>query len=193
VGLLVAIHTAVAAVSAVLFGRVGRRNNKGRILQLGSLCFAAVAFPFLLQPNFSRWNWGSLIAVYSLEGVGRATFEGTLKAVYADFFPYEKEGAFASLILQYGLASSAAYFSANSFSCGQPAKYCVAYRDGTLHDVAAFSTTVTVIAVAALVGFWRASCLATDPPAPGRDITVSRKTYQTVSAADRSLSLPEMA
>ena len=49
------------------------------------------------------------LIVYSLHGVGRATFEGTLKATFADYFPYEKEGAFANIILQNGLSGAIGY------------------------------------------------------------------------------------
>jgi hypothetical protein len=46
-------------------------------------------------------NYGCpwLVAIYSLHGMGRATFEGTLKATFADYFPQEKECAFANIIL----------------------------------------------------------------------------------------------
>jgi hypothetical protein len=44
-----------------------------------------------------------------MQGIGRATFEGTLKATFADFFSYEKEGAFANIILQNGLAGAVGY------------------------------------------------------------------------------------
>ena len=39
----------------------------------------------------------------------RATFEGTLKATFADYFSYEKEGAFANIILQNGLSGAIGY------------------------------------------------------------------------------------
>ena len=39
----------------------------------------------------------------------RATFEGTLKATFADYFSYEKEGAFANIILQNGLSGAVGY------------------------------------------------------------------------------------
>merc|ERR1712071_751571 len=50
------------------------------------------------------------IMVYSFQGLGRATYESTLRAEFADMFPLEKEGAFANIILQNGLSSTLGYF-----------------------------------------------------------------------------------
>jgi hypothetical protein len=46
---------------------------------------------------------------FSLFSMGRSTFEGTLKATFADYFSYEKEGAFANIILQNGLSGAIGY------------------------------------------------------------------------------------
>jgi MFS family permease len=64
-------------------------------------------FNILMFPPF---HCSTLIRLSSLQGIGRATFEGTLKATFADFFSYEKEGAFGNIILQNGLAGAIGYF-----------------------------------------------------------------------------------
>lgn len=64
---------------------------------------------FILVPNATDWGWLGLLFVYSLMGIGRATFEGTLKAAFADYFPYEREGAFANITVQNGLCGSIGY------------------------------------------------------------------------------------
>ena len=68
-----------------------------------------VVLPFLIWPNAKDWGWSSLAMIYTLHGTGRATFEGTLKATFADYFAYEKEGAFANIILQNGLSGAIGY------------------------------------------------------------------------------------
>jgi MFS family permease len=93
----------------LVFGRLGSKTGKGPILILGAMCFFGVVFPFVVQPNASQYSWPVLVAIYSLHGTGRATFEGTLKATFADFFPQEREGAFANIILQNGLAGALGY------------------------------------------------------------------------------------
>lgn len=160
VGLLVAVHGTVAAAASLLFGRISAvTGRKGPILVVGLVCFASVAIPFLIQPDLQAWNWKLLLFVYSAEGIGRATFEGTLKAVFADYFSYEKEGAFANIILQDGLASSVAYYLSFQMKCSATSMYCIQYRDGSYHDLLGFGTIVIVVSIVGMLGFWRASYL----------------------------------
>lgn len=144
---------------SLVFGRVSQKTGKGPILVLGALCFLAVVLPFIIVPNMEQWGWFPLVVVYSLHGTGRATFEGTLKATFADYFPYEKEGAFANIILQNGLSSAIGYVLTFSLLCSEPSSYCVEYKDGNFHDVLTFELLVVVSAALAIVGFWRASSL----------------------------------
>jgi hypothetical protein len=118
-----------------------------------------VALPFLLQPNLTAWTFPSLILVYSFEGVGRATFEGTLKATFADYFAYEKEGAYANIILQNGLSSSVAYYLSFQMTCQSKSSYCIEYQDGSLHNLLGYGSLVVFISLAAIVGYWRSSYL----------------------------------
>jgi MFS family permease len=169
--LLVALHGTVAALASLCFGSpfMASHVGNGPILVLGAVCFGAVALPFLLQPQFDQWNWTMLIVIYSFQGIGRATFEGTLKAIFADFFSYEKEGAFANIILQNGVSSSVAYVLSFSLTCKAATRqdestnpYCVKYRDGSYHDVFSFALIVVGTSVVAVLGYWRASVLHAD-------------------------------
>lgn len=110
VGILTAWLSIVAAAMSIVFAHVAKAHGKGVVLVTGSICFAWVALPFLLQPDLHRWSRFWMFFVYAMQGTGRATFEGTLKALFADFFPDEKEGAFAGIVIQvdYGNASSPA-------------------------------------------------------------------------------------
>lgn len=159
VGGLSALVAIVAAVASLGLSSVAQRYGKGIILVGGALCFLGVAFPFLLQPNTARWGWIGLIIVYSLQGLGRATFESTLKALFADYFSYEKEGAFANIILQNGLFSAVGYVLSFRLVCKEESRYCVRYSDGSLHNVGLFEGLVVVSAIFAIVGYWQASAL----------------------------------
>jgi len=159
VGLLVAIHGSVAAIGSLAFARLSPYIGKGPILMFGAISFSCVAFPFLVRPDIQSWTWPLLVLVYGVEGVGRATFEGTLKAQFGDYFAYEKEGAFANIILQNGLASSIAYVLSFTMTCSTPSTYCIRYRDGSLHDLLSYGSLVVVTGVVAVFGFWRASYL----------------------------------
>jgi hypothetical protein len=117
VGILTSTVSVVAAVMSLLFGKIGAssgsnnggNNSNGIILMLGALCFGGVVLPFVFQPDAAHYGWWSLLGVYALHGTGRATFEGTLRSTFADYFSYEKEGAFANIILQNGIASGIGY------------------------------------------------------------------------------------
>jgi MFS family permease len=86
VGLLVAIHVGAAAVCSVVFAYLAKYTGKGPILIGGAVTFAFVALPFLVPPDRSKWTWLSISWIYVLQGIGRATFEGPFKALFAHYF-----------------------------------------------------------------------------------------------------------
>lgn len=151
--------SAIAAVMSLVFGRVSLRWGKGPVLNFGAICFFMVAFPFVAFPDLERWTWPFLVGIYTLHGTGRATFEGTLKATFADYFGYEKEGAFANIILQNGLSSAIGYVLTLSLLCKEKSAYCIPYQDGKFHDVLTFEILILVFAIIAILGHWRASVL----------------------------------
>jgi MFS family permease len=159
VGGLSALVAAVAAVMSLVLAPVAQKCGKGPVLVGGALCFFGVAFPFVVQPDAANWGWGGLIMVYTLQGMGRATFESTLKATFADYFSYEKEGAFANIILQNGLSSAIGYILSFRLLCEKRSKYCVEFSDGSLHNVLSFELLVIMSVIFAIGGLWRASIL----------------------------------
>ncbi len=107
VGILTSTVSVVAAIMSLLFGKLGKNNEI--VLTLGALCFGGVVLPFVFQPDASHYTWLALVVVYALHGTGRATFEGAWRSTFADYFSYEKEGAFANIILQNGIATGIGY------------------------------------------------------------------------------------
>ena len=61
---------------------------------------------------------GTLVLCYMLQGVGRACYEGTNKALYADLFPHDSEAAFSNSVLANGAASAIGFFMFPSFTNG---------------------------------------------------------------------------
>jgi len=159
IGVLTSWTAFTAALMSLIFGRLARNTGKSPILILGAICFLMVVLPFLVEPDAHSYSWWSLLFVYTMQGVGRATFEGTLKATFADFFAYEKEGAFANIILQNGLAGAIGYFFTFSLLCDKPSKYCIEYSNGSLHDVLTFELIVVISAIVAILGYIRADCI----------------------------------
>ena len=183
IGIMTAWVAIVAALLSKAFAPLANIYGKGTILIFGSLCFAFVAIPFVAYPNVNEWGPIALLFVYTMHGAGRATFEGTLKAVFVDFFSYEKEGtliisnevrckegmfrfslfvsssagAFANIILQNGLASALGYVLSSGFSCSHKSLTCIEFHDGTLHNLVPFEWLVIGSAFVGIVGFLVAS------------------------------------
>ena len=63
--------------------------------------FLISALYFVVKPDFDQWNFGTLLLQYTLQGIARATFEGTFRAELAVLFANEKEGAVSTLLFQY--------------------------------------------------------------------------------------------
>lgn len=160
VGLLASTVSVVAAMASLLFGKFGsNERNNSIILVLGALSFGGVVLPFLFQPDASRYGWVAIVGVYCLHGIGRATFEGAWRSTFADYFSSEKEGAFANIILQNGVASGIGYILTFALICDEPSKYCIEYSNGTLHDVWTFEFVTLMSMVLAIGGYLRASYL----------------------------------
>ncbi len=92
IGILSSITSATAGILSFVFGFVSQRLGNGIILFIGCAAFFMVAFLFIVIPDLKQWNVPLLVVVYALQGVGRSTFEGALKAEFAIVFT-EKEGA----------------------------------------------------------------------------------------------------
>jgi hypothetical protein len=96
----------VAALTSLLTTKI---PHKGFLLIVGAMSFFFVAFPLLIQPDATMWNIQGLVSIYTLQGIGRATFESTLKATFADYFSSDSVGAFSNIILQNGLSGAVGY------------------------------------------------------------------------------------
>lgn len=221
IGVLSSWVSAVAAGMSLIFGRFAPLvGGKGPILILGSMCFFGVVFPFIIQPNVEYYGWRLLLMVYTFHGIGRATFEGTLKATFADYFSYEKEGAFANIILQNGLAGAIGYIckllcccccccwmsklilwvSHISFAspvkvtfsllCKEPSRYCIKYSNGTLHDVLTFELIVLLSAAFGIIGYLRASALHKAERTTSRQVIDNIDYDNRAENATRRLSEP---
>jgi len=108
IGFLAAITATVAATGSHLFSRVSQKTGKGPVVLLGSLCFLLIPF-CVLTFDVSDWGYG-LVIFYVLQGLGRAVYESTNKAVFADFFPQNAPGAFANCIMQSSLSMALCFF-----------------------------------------------------------------------------------
>lgn len=111
IGYLAAITPGVATLLSFPYAWVTDRAGKGPMMVFGALNYTvmAVTVAILSQTQLTDLGWG-IVYLYIIGGSGRAVFESTNKATFADFFPDDKEGAFANVIVQSGGASALAFF-----------------------------------------------------------------------------------
>jgi MFS family permease len=156
VGALTSWIAVSAAVMSLLLRKI---PDTGAILVGGAIAFFFVAFPFILYPDASQWTVPGLLVIYTLHGIGRSTFESTLRSTFVEFFPNETAGAFSNIIIQFGLSSSIGYLLTFRLLCDDESTYCVEYSDSTLHDILTFKVLVCGTAILAMLGYWRASSI----------------------------------
>lgn len=156
VGVLTSWTALVASLVSLVTATTKR---KGVLLIGGVICFFFIALSFIIQPDSTLWNIHGLVAIYTLQGIGRATFESTLKATFADYFASDSVGAFSNLIMQNGITSAIGYLLTARLFCDTPSKYCVLYLDGTMHNMLSFAIIICISSVFAILGYLRASVL----------------------------------
>ena len=89
------------------------------------------------------------VLIYCLQGVGRATFEGTLKAEFAEKFD-DEEAAFGNIIFQNGLITTLGFVIAANNGCENVGDYCIAFHDERLHNVLVLEVIIVCFAVLAV-------------------------------------------
>jgi len=111
IGYLTSISAGCAALGSLVFGWCATRmGSKTPVMYLGTVCYVGFAALFAFLEPSALGKWPILIVLYVLFGLGRATFESTNKAIFADFFPDDKDAAFAAVIVFSGGASAIAFF-----------------------------------------------------------------------------------
>jgi MFS family permease len=153
IGWLTAWVSCAAALASLGYGRIPG-SHKEAILAFGALCFAAIAMIFVIAPQLKSIT--TLILVYTLHGLGRATFEGTLRSAFADLFQ-DKEGAFANIILQNGTTTAIGFVLSFHLRCESLTNpYCIEYRDGSRHNILVYEVLILATAALSIWGFRRA-------------------------------------
>jgi len=107
---MAAVTAFVAAVLSPVWGAISKSLGKGPTIIAGAICFFSISCCVLVLGCCSGWGWG-LILLYILQGSGRAVYESTNRALFADFFPPpETEGAFANCMFQSSCSFALGFF-----------------------------------------------------------------------------------
>lgn len=111
IGFLGALTAVVAALLSGSYGSMGASTSgKGIAVAGGAFSFLCIPLCILFLGCCSSWGW-SIVVLYVLQGSGRAVYESTNRALFADFFPGSKaEGAFANCMLQSSAAFATCFF-----------------------------------------------------------------------------------
>merc|ERR1719419_1374004 len=119
-----AVTVATAAVLSRIYGPLGARVGKGPVITLGAVCFLCISSCILFFGCCNGWDWW-IIALYLLQGSGRAVYESTNRAMFSDFFVGpQTEGAFANCMFQSSLSFAVSFFL-QSFLQGRTLAYIV--------------------------------------------------------------------
>ncbi|CAJ1453660.1 unnamed protein product [Effrenium voratum] len=109
IGFAGAMLSALASGLSKVLGGVAAKVGKGPVVSLGALAFLMLGLLSRYVGQPATWGWGALV-FYGLMGIGRAVYESTNKAIFADFFHGEDSaGAFANVFVFGTLASTVAF------------------------------------------------------------------------------------
>jgi MFS family permease len=112
VGYLTAIVSASASVLALfmptLIAKVGRPATMS--IGVGSWLLYLILIMGTPDDVEVLGNWGALVFIYVLVGIGRGVWEAVVKAVFSDFFSHNPTAGFAALHVQSGGSSGVGYF-----------------------------------------------------------------------------------
>lgn len=121
-----ALLSGLAAILSKVLGFVSEKIGKGPVVLLGSIAFLCLGIFSRWVGTPSEWGWGTLI-FYIFMGIGRAVYESTNKAIFADFFPGDKSpGAFANVFV-FGTGASTAAFIMGAAGDPEPELYLLLF------------------------------------------------------------------
>jgi len=111
VGSFAAITPMISACAALPMAWCAKRLGKMPVMLLASFVFVfELAIPLsLTEAEMGLAFW--LVIIYMCEGLARCIFEGVNKGVFADFFPMQKEQAFAANVVQSGGTAAFSFFA----------------------------------------------------------------------------------
>lgn len=147
------IPLAIQAVCCIIFGYGDKYIGKGTVIIIGYCSYSIAALMLLLK---SDKNMVYLIFIFVFSGIGNATFRGTLRAVFADYFPHEKDGAFANLTFQEGCGHFLAWVISEGAVCAVPDTYCSRLDLESKKTVHALNIILLVFSILAVPSFLRA-------------------------------------
>ena len=134
VPVLTGVTAGVAALAAHPMSVAARKTRATLVIAVSAACLVVPASVVLIDHVTSsangsdggRFGWALLVALYTCHGLGRSCWETVFKAQWASRFGKDAPGAFANLIVQFGVSSFAAYLILPNASLGAACILCIA-------------------------------------------------------------------
>mmetsp|Transcript_164382 Transcript_164382/g.522678 ORF Transcript_164382/g.522678 Transcript_164382/m.522678 type:complete len:348 (-) Transcript_164382:233-1276(-) len=146
VAVLGAVTSGIAAVVAFTLSRLPGSFGKAPLITFGAFCFFSIPFCMLVLHCCNSWG-RSLVVLYIFQGMGRAVFESTNRAVFADFFrSAQVESAFANASVQVNFAFALSFFLQTVLT---------EYWSSIIVASLAISTPLCYVGASALRGGWQ--------------------------------------
>jgi MFS family permease len=108
--MLTSLPALVAGILQYPFKLVANRFDKLPLMLLGLSGFVALSCIVYTLTEEQLIEWAILVPLYLLQGLGRACYEGTNRALYADFFPNNSAAAFSNIVMANGVSSALLFF-----------------------------------------------------------------------------------
>mmetsp|Transcript_94417 Transcript_94417/g.270387 ORF Transcript_94417/g.270387 Transcript_94417/m.270387 type:complete len:531 (-) Transcript_94417:337-1929(-) len=111
VGIVSALSPLVSSMASIPLTNLTLSVGRNVVVFLGSLSFAIIAVLYLIWDDSQLGNWPTCLFINFSMGVGRAVWENTNKAIFADVFsPSDAPSAFAAMYMVTGLLTFASLF-----------------------------------------------------------------------------------
>lgn len=122
IGFAGAIISGIAAILSRVFGCITPCIGKGPVVALGAVSFLMLGVLSKWVGNPVEWGWGAIVFSV-LMGFGRAVYESTNKAIFADFFPGDKAPYAFANVMMFGTGSSTIAFILGAVGDPDPELY----------------------------------------------------------------------
>lgn len=122
IGFAGALLSGLAAVLSKVLGLVAAKAGKGPVLLLGAAAFLCLGIFSRFVGTPSEWGYGALV-FYVFMGIGRAVYESTNKAIFADLFPGAKSPAAFANVFVFGTGASTVAFVLGAVGNDTPELY----------------------------------------------------------------------
>lgn len=151
------VATIVAASASVPFARLAQKYGNGVVLVMGILASVFLSLLVLVIAGLELWNLGFFLALYGLQGIGKATFVGNLRSQFSVMFVHNKESAFANIVFWEGLFASIGFILTTVLKCSSLSTFCIKYGDGSIHDALLYQLFVLTASSFAILGLMKLS------------------------------------